>query len=407
MAAALVATFYALHPLIVQMTPTDAPYALALSCWFAGLALLTADAIGPRQLFGGAVLLGIAATTRAEGSLSLLASLFLVDVRALLAAARRHVGASVMAACAGLGLIAVHVYYCFPTHVHAGESLPSIGMFTLTDVLRAGLYSVDFNDRIFVALVGVGALAGLVDKRWRLGLGAAVATLVVVWPVSMTTTGGFTVLHRFVPVCALQVIAAGVGAAWITSWLPSRVRHHWAAAIPAVALALYLFAEHRHEVSEPNAVTDEFWMLRDHLAPGGVVNPECTLLFVGRSMDTDIHDFAQVLPGMTTLHCEQDECVRLVSRGGCFYYVRSINCHYSEVRTPPECRESGRTPAGDLFACLDPRCVQLETALQLAPVEERTVDVHAAFHGSPGRPQWPRSAEIGLYKVLGLRPSAE
>lgn len=406
MAAALVATFYAVHPILAQMAPTDGPSGFMLSMWFAGLVLLTADEIGPRQLFGGAILLGLAATSRAEGSLYLLASLLLIDVRVLLAAACRHVSAAFVSTCAVLGLIAVHVYYCFPAHLPAGESLPSIGTVTLTGVLRAGLFSVDFNDRIIVALVGVGALAGLVNKRLRIGLGAALGTLVVVWPVSMATTQGFTVLHRLVPVCALQVIAAGVGAAWITSWLPARVRHHWAAAIPAVILALFVFANHRDEVREPNAVTEEFWMLRNHLAPGGVVNPDCALLFVGRPMDTDIHNFRQVLPAMEMIHCEEVDCVDRVSRGGCFYYLRNLNCFYDEVLTPPECFENGRTPAGDVFACIDPRCAQLERVLELSPVEERTVDLYAAFRGNPRFPRWPRNVNIALYKVQGIRESA-
>jgi hypothetical protein len=269
------------------------------------------------------------------------------------------------------------------------------------------LLGEDFNDPIFVRLVWLGALAGLVNKRSRVGLGAALGTLIVVWPMSMTTTGGFTVLHRFVPTCALQVIAAGVGVSWVTSWLPARLHHHWAAAIPGLALALFLFAQHRHEVRDPNAVTDEFWMLRNNLAPGGVVNRQCVLLSLGRSMDTDIHDFGQVLPGMPILRCEQEDCVGIVSRGGCFYYVRNLNCFFREAQTPPECLARGRTPAGDLFACMDPVCVRLEKALELSPVEERTVDLYAVFHDLPGRPQWPRNVDIGLYKVLGVRRESQ
>jgi len=44
--------------------------------------------------------------------------------------------------------------------------------------------------------------------------------------------------------------------------------------------------------------------------------------------------------------------------------------------------------------------------LELAPVEERTVDLYAVFHGLPDRPQWPRNVDIGLYKVLGVRQTA-
>jgi len=302
-----------------------------------------------------------------------------------------------------LGLMAVHVYYCFPIHVPDGQQLPNIGIFSARDVLRAGLLSEDFNDPIFVALVILGALAGLVNTRLRIGLGAALGTLVVVWPVCMNTAGGFTVLHRLVPVCALQVVAAGVGASWLTSWLPPRLRQHWAAAIPALSLALYVFAQHHREVRDPNAVTDEFWMLRNHLAPGGIVNTECTLLWFWGPMDTDIHDFGQVLPGMPSIHCDRDDCERSVSAGGCFYYVRSLNCYSGEGQMPAECLARGRMPSGDRAPCMDPRCVRLERALALSTIEERTVDLYAVFHGVPEQPPRPRSVDIGLFQVLGVR----
>ena len=398
--AAWVASLFAIHPIIVQMAPTDGHYSLVLFTWFFGLALLTANDIGPRQMVGGATLLGIAATSRAEGSLFLLASLLLIDVGALFAAVRRHLGAAALSCGVVLGLLAIHVYFCFPGHIRPGQQLPNIGTFTLWDVVRAGLQSGDYNDRILVNLVAVGAIAGLLDRRLRIGLGAALGTLVVVWPVSMTTTGGFTILHRLVPVCALQVIAAGVGASWFTMWLPAKLRQHWATALPALAVALYLFAQHHHEVRDPNAVTDEFWMLRNQLAPGGVVNRDCTLLAFGRTMDTDIHNFEQVLPGMTVVRCEQEDCVGIASAGGCFYYLRDLSCYFAEDVTPPECIERGRTPAGDLFACIDPRCAQLERALELSPVEERTVDLYAVFNGLPDRPQSPRIVDIGLYRVI-------
>jgi hypothetical protein len=403
MAAGLVAALYAVHPVIVQMTPTDGHYALLLATWFAGLAVLTADDVDARRLFGGVALLVIAATSRSEGSLYLVASLFLVDLKPLLATARRHMGVAAVLACAVLGLIALQMSYVLPAHTAAGESMPRIGPVTATNVLRAGLYSEDFNDPLFVKLVLVGALAGLLNRRLRIGLGAALGTLIVVWPMSMATTEGFTVLHRLVPVCALQVIAAGVGTAWITSWLPSALRHRWVAAIPGVILVLFLFAAHRHEMRAPNAVTDEFWMLRNHLAPEGVVNQHCALMFVGSTMDTDIHDFAQVLPGMDMIRCERDDCVRAASQDGCFYYLRSLNCYFSESVISTDCFDRGRTPAGDLMPCLRPRCADLEEALELSPLEEKTVDVYAAFRGDPRWPRWPRSADIGLYKVLGVR----
>jgi hypothetical protein len=47
--------------------------------------------------------------------------------------------------------------------------------------------------------------------------------------------------------------------------------------------------------------------------------------------------------------------------------------------------------------------VQLERALELDPIEERTVDLYAVFHGYPHWPQWPRNVDIGLYRILGVR----
>jgi hypothetical protein len=401
MMAFLVATFFAVHPILVQMSPTDGPYALLTFTWFLGLVLLTADDIRGAQLFGSAGLLGIAATCRAEGLLFPLASLLLIDVRALLAAAGRHLGAATVSACLLLGLVTVHMYYCLGAHVPAGETLPSFGDLSAWDILRAGLFSLDFNHPVFVALVALGMLAGLVDQRMRLGLGAALASVLVAWPISPMQTTAFMVIHRMVPVCSLQAIAAGVGAAWITGWLTSRGVKPVVAAIPALGLALSVFAEDRHTIRNPNAVTDEFWMLRNHLAPDGAVKTGCTLLSVGRPMDTDICDFAQVVPGMKTMRCEFEDCARLVSDGGCFYYLRSLNCFHAEAGLPAQCLARGRTPEGDLVPCMDPRCVELERALALEAVEERTVDFRNVFHGLPH--SWPDFADIGLYRVIGAR----
>ena len=400
MAGVLAATFFALHPIIVQIAPTDGPYSLLLFAWFAGLAMLSADTIGWRQIVAGGVLLGIAATSRAEGAIYVLASLLLLDVGGLFAAVRRQLAAATLSATAMLGLVALHVYLCFPAHVAADEDLPSLGPVALAPILRTGLLSLEFNHPLFVVLVAIGAAAGVVDPRWRVDLGAALAAVLVGVPVSTMLSRDYVVVHRLVPGCAGQVRAAGVGAAWMISWLPPMIRRHWAAAIPAVAVALYVFAIHRHEVREPNGLSEEFWMLRDHLAPGGDVVDGCALLAVGRNMDTDICDLSQVLPGMPTIHCEQEDCERIVSEGGCFYYLRALNCFYAPLRLPPECRERGRTPAGDHFACMDPRCTELERNLVLSPVEERTVAVRGVFHGPPD--SWPEVADIGLYRVTGI-----
>jgi hypothetical protein len=273
----------------------------------------------------------------------------------------------------------------------------------VSEVLRAGLFSEDFNDWIFVRLVLVGAVAGLVNERMRVGLGAALATLVVVFPLSMPRAVGFPILHRFVPVCAMQVIAAGVGASWITSWLPARVRHHWMAVIPALMLAFYVFAEHRHEVRDHNAVTDEFWMLRNHLAPGGVVNTECPLLFVSRPLDTDIHDFGQVLPGIRRSIATRTIASTACS-GGCFYYLRSLNCFFAEARHLWIASSAVGQQRGPLSIWTRAACTSNES-WSSNPLEERTVDLYAVFHGHPDRPQWPQRHRLQA-KVLGVRGTA-
>src|SRR5262249_20329940 len=148
---------------------------------------------------------------------------------------------------------------------------------TAAATLTAAFWSTDYNDVLIAALMLVGAVAGIVTKRLRIGLGAAAATLVVVWPFCGTTYGGYIILHRFSAGCGLQVIAAGIGVAWITSWLPGMLRRHWTAVLPGVAAALYLLVVHRHEIHDQIGLSDEFWMLRNHLAPGGVVDKNCKL----------------------------------------------------------------------------------------------------------------------------------
>jgi hypothetical protein len=144
-------------------------------------------------------------------------------------------------------------------------------------------------------------------------------------------------------------------------------------------------------------------MLRNHLAADGSADGDCALLFVGSTMDTDIHNFEQVLPGMPMVHCESRDCVDLVSDGGCFYYLRNLNCFFSESEIPRECFEHGKTPDAGCAKCLRPRCRDLERSLRLSSVDERTVDVYAAFRGDPRWPRWPKKADIALYKVLGVR----
>jgi hypothetical protein len=204
----------------------------------------------------------------------------------------------------------------------------------------------------------------------------------------------------------LQVIAAGIGAAWITSWLPAKLRDHPAALLPGVAAALYLLVAHREEIHEQMGVSDEFWMLRNNLAPGGVVETECKLVWVGRNMDTDIHNFEDVVPGMEGIRCQDRDCLADIAKGGCFYYMRGLNCFYSETPTKPECQSQGKTHTGGYLDCIDPECVRVETSLRLDLLEQRTVDVHTVWNyerGTPPDPHFPVAADIALYRVIGLK----
>ena len=404
MAALFVALFYAVHPILLQMAPTDSPYSLCFACWFSALALLGGSAIGAREMVGGALLLGIAATCRPEGGLFVPASLLLVDPLAVLRAAVGHVRSALASAGMLLGMLALEVYFVFSTHMGADHRLP-VDQCTAAATLAAGLWSTDYNDVLIAVLVLVGALAGSVTKRLRIGLGAAAATLLVVWPFCGTTYGGYIILHRLSAACALQVIGAGVGVAWITSWLPGTLRRHWTAALPGVAAAIYLLVVHRHEIHDQIGLSDEFWMLRNHLAPGGVVEKNCKLVWVGRNMDTDIHDFEDVVPGMEGVRCPQTDCLAEVARGGCFYYMRGLNCFYSETPTKPECRAEGKTPGEGYWDCIDPDCVRVEGSLQLDLVEQRTVDVHSVwnYEHDNADPHFPLQADVALYRVVGMK----
>jgi hypothetical protein len=159
--------------------------------------------------------------------------------------------------------------------------------------------------------------------------------------------------------------------------------------------ALNVFASHAGEIGSPNAVSEEFWMLRNHLAPRGIVDTRCTLLSFEPQVDSDIRHFSQVLPGMTTIQCERQDCARLASEDGCFFFLRPIGCYSFESGTRPECLEHGRPT----LPCIQPRCFQLEGELQLSAIEEHTVDAEAMFGNSP----WlPKKLDIGLYRVDGV-----
>jgi hypothetical protein len=402
--ALAVSLLYAAHPILIQMAASDAPYSLCFATWFLGLLLLSGPEIGARELVGAGGLLGIAATTRGEGVLYLLASVCVLDVARLWRAAWKHRLAALAGLAVVLALVAVEVKFIYPNHIGSGHF--PVDDFSIAAVLQAGLWSTDFNDRAVALLVLLGALAGVLDRRYRLGLGAAVAAVVVVWPFCRTTYGSYVMLHRLSPACAMHVIAAGVGAAYLTSGMRDRLARPWIRIAPATLVALSLVLGHRHQIHDPNALVEEFSMLRRNLAPRGVVNRECRLVWVGRARDTDLHNFDQVLPGMRGIQCQQSDCLAEVKGDGCFYYMRGLNCFSWDGHLPPACLETGSTPSGAYFDCILPECRRVERSLKLSKVEERTVDVRTAWDIRKEDASYPFLAKLGLYRIDGLAPTA-
>src|SRR5438132_5199501 len=236
------ALLFAVDPIVARYAPTDGPYGLIAATWFSGLALISTDKPDGKQLFAGAVLLGIAATCRAEGSLYLVASLFLLDPRALAGTVRRHPFIAAFSVAIVGAMVAVQV----PAVVFAhgkGEG-PSGLPFTIphaADVVRETLLAETYRDRVFVVLLDVGAALGVVSPPLRVGLGAALGARVIMIP--MRTPGEWVIAqHRLVPVCALQSIAAGIGATALAVWFSSRSNRGWLAAAPAVFAACYSLA---------------------------------------------------------------------------------------------------------------------------------------------------------------------
>jgi hypothetical protein len=417
----LSALFLATHPVVARFSPTDGPYSMLLVCWFSGLALLSAPAMDGRALFGGAVLLGIAATCRMEGALYLVASLFLLDVRAIVGGARRHPGSAALSLLAVALLGAVHMYFLLPFHL--GGPTPMTSLIPPLEPLRKNaIFPASYNDRLFMALVLIGGVAGLVSRRQRLGLYAYVAMLIVLSPVA---DSGFWILamHRMVPTCALQTICAGIGAWWLAAWLPSRRGLAWAAAVPGALVACYGLVLHRQELTERYVFNEEYDLVRSHLGPGGnppsgppnvIVQSEpsrsgsaklppttghCSLLTCNQvaGQDVDIHDFGHVVPGMTIVDCLRNDCVATVAGGGCFYYVRSAGCYFHSAGIPPSCAGDQAAAPVDPQRCLTAPIATFEQSVLLQPIEMRRIDLLRTF-GERSQ-NYPKQVLVGLFKV--------
>lgn len=393
----LCALFLAAHPLIARFAPTDGPYSLLLAAWFSGLALLTAPEPSGRSLFAGATLLGLAATTRMEGGIFLVASLLLLDLRALIEAAGRH---RIVAACslAVVGAqVAVQMSILLPLHLKGPTPIsgliPSFE-WMFEDAVRPATY----NAHLFMRLVWMGAIAGIIFKRYRLGLLGYLAMLVVLAPVAHSACVAVS-LHRMIPACAVQAMVAGIGAYSLVGWIPQTSRWRWFAVVPGTLAAFYILIEQGIELTKPYVFTEEYELVRGELAPNGKVATACPLMTFNTigGADVDIHDFRQVVPGVRVLNCTQTDCLAELSSGGCFYYVRSAACYFHETGIPRECVATGMNAAGDRLPCLNERSAAFERSVELQPVAVRTIDIRATF--ADRTPNYPEKAEVGLFLV--------
>lgn len=396
----LSALFLATHPLVARFSPTDGPYGLLLAAWFSGLVLLSVRELNARALFGGAALVGIAATTRIEGAVLLIASAVMLDVRALIGAARRHRITAVCAFLVVYVLIAVQMSLLFPEYASGRMGAPSLRPVLLPSVgwvLRDAVWPAAYDDHLFMGLVWVGALAGIA-RRFRLGLWAYLASVLMLIPV--VRSGAFPpALHRIIPVCAVQAIVAGIGAAALTAWIPSSSRWRWCAVIPGAIAAFFVLARQQEVLTRRYVFNEEYDLVRSHLAPGGSSVSDCVLLSFSADFagDVGLHDFGQVVPGTPVRDCRRDDCIAQAANGGCLYYIRSAACYYREAGVPPECAAAGAPVAGDRRTCLNEACASFERAVELQAIDVRTVDLHGTF---PDRvANYPEKAEIGLFRV--------
>lgn len=395
----LCALFLAVHPIVARFAPTDAPYSLMLAGWFSGLALLSAQPLAPRALLGGGLLLGIAATTRMEGPLILPASLLLLKPGDLLAGARADPLLASFAALAVASLLAVHLYLGLPSFVDPQHPSSAIGEFlpSIETLFADAVWIAWYAFRPFVWLVWLAAVLGVLP-RFRLGLGASIGSLLLAAPVTRSAEW-LPALHRLVPACALQSIAAGMGAYVLTAWLRPRGRAGWLLALPGSILAVAMFVETRATLTEPHPFTQEYDLIRKYLAPHGSALTDCTLLTLRRpSLDSlDLHDPAQVAPPVRVLDCSRTDCIDVVARGGCFYYYRTTEAFLHRHALPPGCTASGASAE-----CLNAEARTLEGRLALEPVELRWTTIAAKIHRADH--YYPEHAPLGLFRVRAAYP---
>jgi hypothetical protein len=382
------AMFFAAHPLVARFAPTDGPYSLLLLTWFAGLALLSTPHLGARALRTGITLLGIAATLRIEGMVYLVAGLLMLEWRPLYAALRQHPLTAAEAILTVAALAAVQMYFVLGFNLVNMPSVPGAeAWLALTCSSLPG----------YAALGLVAAMSGLVNGSW-LGLRALGALALIMLPVIHSCHP--IALHRFAPVAALQALIAGLGVWTIATVLPKLRQSLTPTLALSTLLALGILYSHRDQLSRPYVFTQQYELVRRHLAPRGVIRDDCTLMTFNSVAwgDTDLHDFAQVVPGMPVLDCRAADCIGDLARDGCFYYVRSSGCYFHDEGVPAHCLDPVPTEIPTL--CLNPTCATFEATAALTPVETFSVDLVDTFPEFAR--QYPARAPVGLFRVSGV-----
>jgi hypothetical protein len=385
-AAFLCALFLAVHPLVARFSPTDGPHALLLFSWFSGLALLSAHTLDARAIFGGFVLLGIAATLRIEGMVYLAAALAILDLRALAAGVWRHRAAAAIAILAVAALVALQMHFTLRFNLGNVPPIPTVEV-----ILRP----ITYGGPLFAVLVAVGAASGIVMKP-RLGLFVCLAMLLVSMPVADSL---FPIaLHRLVPVFALQAMLAGIGAYALTAWIPTTGHWRWCATLPGIVAAGNLLVQNGGDLTRSYVFNEEYDLVRRHLAPNGESSRQSTLMTFKPWSDFDVHDFAPVVPGITVLNCHDGGCVAAARRGSS-YYLRSAACYFHSDGVPAACKDAATAGTEQ---CLNEASAGFEASVELEAIEVRGVDLWETFREFHGN--YPRRADIGLFRVFPEKP---
>jgi len=390
----------ATHPVLARFSPTDGPYALLLFAWFWGLALLSASPLTERGLWAGTALLGIAATTRIEGVVLVIASVALVGRRHVLAAVRRAPDIALCALLTVAALITVQMYFLLPFYLGGPGGLPA-QMSTLTQILE-DTTSPLYDDHLLWWLTWIGVAAGIMSRRFRIGVSVMLAVPVMLLP-ALHAGEWIVALHRMVPTCAMRTIAAGIGAYALLGWARFPNRWGWVVAAPGTVVAAFVLATHHADLSKPYVFNTEYDLVRRHLGPAGGVPNDCALMTFSSliHMDLDLKSFEQVVPDRTVIDCGRADCVSQLRDGRCYYYVRSAASYFHENGIPPACAAADANgTAADTDACLNPPTIAFEESVQLDVVERRPIDLDRTFPdgGFPAR-GYPRNAAAGLFRV--------